>query len=130
MGATASDLAKGIAPGSTEYGDRQVLEDGLGDAIIDQPTGAPNPAAGAPPLPVDSTGDPMAALLSGQLNPNAGQDPLTSGLSVGLGAGTPGSIEQQDPVKTRLQQVAQFAKSPLVRAAARNELRRITREAI
>lgn len=123
---TASDLIGGIEPGSVEHGQRASLEQGLSSALGEAPQTGPNPAAGQPDLPLDNVDDPIAALLSGDLDPGGGQDPLTSGLSVGPGAGPAGTQAFQDPKKVRLQQLANEARSPLVRAAARNELRRLT----
>ena len=124
MPATAGDLANSIEPGSTEYGDRQVLEQGLAAAVPGN-AGGPDPAAAAPPAPVDGLGDPLGALLGGSVDPQGG-GAITDGLSVGPGTGPGGVSQQQDPRLTRLQQLAQHAKSPLLRASARNELRRLT----
>lgn len=125
--ASADQLIKSIEPGSTEYGDRQTLEAGLATAVSGTPSGPAATAAASRAVPVDSTTDPLAAVLSGQLDIGSG-GPITDGLSVGAGAGPGGAPEQQHPVKVRLQQVATQAKSPLTRAAARNELRRLVRE--
>ncbi len=127
---TASDLIGGIEPGSVEHGQRAALEQGLSAALPDASQTGPNPLAGQPGPPLDSVDDPIAALLSGELDPGGGQEPITSGLSVGPGDGPPGSLPQQDPKKVRLQQIATQARSPLFRAAARNELRRLTGESV
>ena len=120
MAASASDLAKSIQPDSTQYGDRKSLEAGLGAAVG---AGGPAPSGGAASAapPLDSSRDPMAALLSGDLNPGGGDVPLTDGLGVGPGM-TPGA-GQQDSRESRLRQLAQSAQTPLLRAAARSELR-------
>lgn len=127
-GATASQTAASITPDSTQYGDRQKLEDGLGQAVGGA-TQPPAPSPNSPSAPAGSIGDPMAALQGG-LDPGTGTGPLTTGLSVGAGAGPAGQEQQESPVKVRLQMVAQTARSPLTRAAARTELRRVSREAV
>lgn len=130
---TRDDLTKGIEPGSLPHGERDDLESGLADAL-----GAGGPALGdalggggaaGGPLPLDSVDDPIAGLLGGDLDPGP-SDHLTSGLSVGPGAGPAGMIETKDPKKVRLQQIATTAKSPLIRAAARAELRRLVGESL
>lgn len=121
-------MVKGIEPGSVPYGERQGLEDGLraaapagGEAPVDRGASVP-----APP-PVDSAGDPLAALINGAVSsPRSG--PLTAGLSVGPGAGRGGQITTMTPEQSRLHQVAAQAKNPILRQMARNELRRIAGE--
>lgn len=125
MPATASDLSAAIQPGSTEYGDRQVLEEGLAQVVPQQQ--GPSTAATSAPPPLDSTTDPLAAILQGKLDPGA-SGAITDGLSVGPGV-TPNAAPQ-DPVLIRLRNIATTAKSPLVRAAARNEMRRRVREPV
>ncbi len=127
-GATASQTSASIAPDSTEYGDRQTLEAGLG-AAVGGATQLPATSPATPSSPAGSIGDPMAALLGG-LDPGAGPGPLTTGLSVGAGAGPLGEQQQQSPVQVKLQSLATSARSPMTRAAARNELRRVNREAV
>lgn len=124
MTASPSQLISAIEPGSTDYGDRQTLEAGLAASSPDGAP-APDPAAAAVAPPVDAGGDPLSALLSGAVNPG-GSGPLTSGLSVGPGAGPMGQLGQVDPKEERLRQVATQSQSPVVRALARNELRRLT----
>lgn len=126
MGASPSEIAAAIEPGSTEYGNRQELEAGLATL----PSGeageapAPNPAAGVAAPPVDMGSDPLSALLSGAVDPgNAG--PVTQGMSVGPGAGPPGA--QEDPTVVKLRKLAMQSSSPVLRALARRELLRITR---
>lgn len=120
MAASASDLQAGIQPDSTEYGDRQTLEAGIGAAVgAGGAAGGGGAASAAPPL--DSSRDPMAALISGDLNPKAEGVALTDGLSVGPGDSP--TLSATDTQHAKLLQLAQHAPSPLVRAAARAELR-------
>ncbi len=121
--------AKAIEPGSTESGDRQVLEQGL--AAVSGGGAAPT-ATGAPaPGPLANPENPLGALIDGEVqgDPN-GQ--VTDGLSVGAGtgpaAGAP-DIMLGDKA-SRLRSIANEASSPQVRTAARAELRRMTREPI
>ena len=125
-----SDTAAAITPGSLEYGDRQKLVAGLQSVGTGGQPAAPNPAAGTLPPPVDGANDPLAALLGGQINPQGTDNPLTSGLSVGPGNGPDGVQNLQDPRKVRLQQIATKASSPMLRAAARLELRRLVGERV
>lgn len=125
MAVSASQLAGAIEPGSTEYGDRQVLESGLATAVPGN-TGAGNPAVANVPPPVDAGGDPLSALLNGAVKAPQ-TEALTDGLSVG-GGYTPG--DSPDPYVERVRQVATQSKSPVVRAIARNELRRLAQEAV
>lgn len=126
---TRSDLAAGIAPGSLEYGARDDLVAGLQSAVgSPSPTGAPNPQVEQGPPPLDSVDDPIAALLGGQIDPGQSGNPLTSGLSVGAGPGPAGTQPQKDPKKLQLMQIATTAASPIIRAAARAELRRLVGE--
>ena len=126
--ATASDLVAGIEPRSLPHGERANLEANLPGALA-APTGAPNPAAaGAAVQSAQLPGveDPLAMLANGDVTLPAPEGPVTAGLSVGPG---PGPLqEQQDPRVVRLQQIATEASTPLLRAAARAELRRITGE--
>jgi hypothetical protein len=128
---TASDLSAAITPGSTAYGDRQTLEANLQEAI---PGGGGGPtvdgAFDAVEPGVDSADDPIAALLSGEINPGAQQGSLTDGLSVGDGPGPGGEGFAVTPEQVRLQEVATQAKHPLIRQMARNELRRLVGERV
>ncbi len=120
---SADELRRSIEPGSTEYGDRQELEAGLSSAV--QP-GAPaqSPQASAQ----TAAGNPLAALLGGDINPNQAEDlPTTAGLSVGPGPG-PYGADTEDPRMVKLRQAATTARSPELRQIARNELRRLVRE--
>lgn len=125
--ATAEQLRKSIEPGSTEYGDRQRLEQGLAQVASgpSQPgaqggTGGRATPAAAPPGPED----PLGALLSGEIEPE--DTPPTDGLSVGPGRGPSGAANESiwnDDYTQRLRYVAQFAKTPMLRAQARAALR-------
>lgn len=120
-----------IAPGSTEYGDRQKLEGSLSAIVGQGGGGAPAPGGGGgapgPIVPEDALG----ALMGGQVSPG-GDMPLTDGLSVGPGAGP--AAQQEDPLlgdrANRLRMIASEAASPQLRALARSELKRMTREPI
>lgn len=127
MAATPSDLIAGIEPGSLPQGERAPLEAGLAGGAV--PGDSPTPAGG-PALPMDSIQDPIAALLSGDINPGGQDTPLTSGLSVGPGPGAMGGDLSENPTSVRFRQVAMTASSPLTRAVARNELRRMNRTKI
>lgn len=125
-----SDVIASIQPGSTEYGDRQKLIAGIQATSIGEGASGPNPEAGSTSPSLDAVDDPLAALLSGSINPQGQNNPQTTGLSVGPGTGPEGQAEQQDPRKVRLQQIATTASSPLLRASARAELRRLVLERI
>jgi len=125
MAASASDLVGSIEPGSIPQGDRAGLEQGLA-GLGGGGAGSSAVAAGAAAAPTGGN-DPISALLSGDVDPG-GQGPITDGLSVGPGDGP--ATEPQSPQIIRLQQIATQASSPLLRSAARNELRRIVGEAV
>ncbi len=127
---TRDALVKGIEPGSLPHGDRATLEAGL-SAALPQPSGNnPTGGVGGVAPPPDAAGDPLAALLNGDVTPSETSDPVTQGLSVGMGDGPGGPSLQVTPEQAKLQQIAMQAKSPLIRQMARNELRRIVREAV
>jgi hypothetical protein len=114
-----------IAPGSTEYGQRGNLEAGLASVLGQGGGGAPGGPEGGAPLPPAQ--NPIESLLGGGIG--AANLPITDGLSVGQGAGP---VEQADPMlgdrANRLRMIASQAASPQLRALARSELRRMTRE--
>lgn len=121
---TADQLNKSITPGSTEYGERASLEQGLAQ-IASAPTGGGGPAPAATPggsaIPPGPE-SPLGTLLSGGLTPEP--TPLTDGLSVGSGRGpTPEPNPWTDNYTERLRYLAQFAKTPMLRAQARAALR-------
>ena len=114
------ELAKGIEAGSTEYGDRQKLEAGLASLGGTSPSaGAGGSSPGTTPLP--ATDDPLGALLSGSVSGGGG--PPTDGLSVGPGMGAPAEDPMMTDKANRLRMVATNAESPMLRAAARAQLR-------
>ncbi len=118
------DAAKAIEPGSTAYGDRATLEQGLTEAVSPGAPGAPQaPAAGNVGIP----SDPVGGLLSGEVSGD--QLPTTDGLSVGPGAG---GAQNAAPVlegnrADGLRDLAENSSVPGIRQAARNELRRMAR---
>lgn len=128
---TARDMSRAITPGSIPYGDRQTLESNLPQALSaaeQQSGGGGGASAGGMPLVIPE--DPLGALLSGEVavDPN---EPSTSGLSVGPG---PGPAQAPDVMlgsrAEKLRRLASESSSPLIRNAARNELRRMSREGI
>ncbi len=126
---TVRDAQRAIEPGSTEQGDRAVLQDGLSQ-VLGGAGGDPaaTPGTGGGPLTIPE--DPIGALLSGEV---AGDElPSTDGLSVGPGAQPPDSIvpQMQNSRADLLRDLAQNAETPALRTVARNELRRMVREAI
>ena len=124
-GATPSQAQAAIAPGSTPQGGRPQLEGAIAEALGG---GGGAPAAGAaqgaaPEPQIDS---PLGAMLGGLVKPQAGL-PVTDGMSVGPGA-SPQAEEGPPPDKmAKLQFIAQNAKTPHLRAMARNALRRLVR---
>lgn len=126
MPAGSELTSSAIAPGSTEYGSRQGLEAGIGEAMgAAGGGGAPAGGGGAPSFQTPES--PLGALLGGEIS--GGGEPLTDGLSVGPGAGP---AVGEDPMLSdranRLRMIATEAASPQLRALARSELRRMTRE--
>ena len=126
---TIRDSQRAIDPGSTESGDRKTLEAGLSE-VLGGAGGAPGVGGPASTSSVSIPEDPVGALLDGSLT---GDDlPVTDGLSVGPGAGTPGSqpASMLTPRAEKLRDLAQNASIPGVRQAARNELRRMVRQVV
>ncbi len=125
---TVRDSQRAITPGSTESGDRQVLESGLSQVLSGQESQQQAAAPGAVPG-VSIPEDPLGALLSGTVQGD--ELPPTEGLSVGAGGGP--AQEATHMLGSRaasLRALAQEASSPMLRAAARSELRRMTKEGI
>lgn len=125
---TTRDAQRAIEPGSVPHGERGALEQGLSE-VLSNPQRGVQPVPGGGPSPLAIPEDPIGALLSGEV---AGDDlPSTAGLSVGPG---PGPAQTQDVMlgtrAERTRQIAQEASSPMIRAAARNELRRMARQAV
>lgn len=128
-----SQAAKAIEPGSTASGDRQTLEAGLGAVLGGDASGqggGPPPAPGAGGLTIPE--DPIGALLSGEA-PGNPDIPLSDGLDLGPGAGAPNN-NIHPAMKTsradRVRDLAMNASTPMIRQAARNELRRMMREPV
>jgi len=124
--ATASQLQASIEPGSTEFGDRARLEQGLAAVSGAGQPAQGRPGVGAPPqggLP--DSGDPISALLAGK---GASDLPVTEGMSVGPGGGPMGAEPDLDLVQ-KLEALAVGARTPALRVAARQSLRRLRRGA-
>lgn len=119
--------AGAIEPGSTEYSTRDDLEAGLAQVG----GGAPPVMGGGAPSPtstVPDQGDPFADMLGGIIQPD--KIPLTSGLSVGPGAG-PAGIQPSSPTDNdlghKLKLLATQSTSPTLRRLAQARLRRMYR---
>lgn len=124
---TRENLRNAIEPGSTEYGERQALEQGLGSVPTSGPPSPGANGAGVEPEGVlPPAGDPLEELLAGEAV--SGEDPLTSGLSVGPGPGPESEAVLTDDLSVRLRTLATSAKSPQLRAMARAALRRRVKE--
>ena len=113
---SADDISRSISPGSTEYGDRQVLEDRIAQVVQQQ--AAP---AVAPPGAASSAG--LSKLSQGPVS----DLPITSGLSVGPGAGPARDPLAGVPKAEQLRILAREARSPRIRALARDSLRAMVR---
>jgi hypothetical protein len=125
---TVRDTQRAIEPGSTESGDRAVLESGLSQVLSGQQAQAQAPGPGAVPG-VSTPEDPLGALLSGAVGGD--ELPSTEGLSVGPGGGpAQEAVHMMGTRAESLRSIAQEASSPMLRAAARSELRRMTKEGI
>ncbi len=110
----ASDIADSIEPGSTEYGDRQVIEERIQQAASQR---------AEPRTPGAVSGATQDRLSQGSVS----DLPITSGLSVGPGAGpsaTSALGEGTDIEQFRL--IATTARNPLLRKLARDALTAIT----
>ena len=105
------DISDTIEPGSTEYGDRQVLTDRMRQIS----------AQAATPVPTKSNAPQRAQdrLAAGPVS----DKPVTSGMSVGPGA-TPSTVN--DPLQSseadRYRMLAQNARNPYLRHLARKQL--------
>jgi len=108
---SASEISDSISPGSTEYGDRQVIEDNIQQVVQAEPVGhvAGSSSAGA----------------QGKLSQGSFSDlPVTDGLSLGPGAGPPqnATIEGGANIdKFRL--IAKNGRNPVIRKMARDAIR-------
>jgi len=110
----ADQVTDAIEPGSLPYGERAPLTEAMPGLL------GPGPLGGG-----GGSVNPAQMLAAGDLGTSQGA-PLTSGLSVGAG-NTPTPMEFDDSTSARLRYVAQNAKSPQLRAMARNALRARTR---
>lgn len=124
MPVSPSQLQAGIEPGSTEYGSRQTLEQGLGSlgGVAPGPGQPSTGLSGAPPPP---GGSPLDAMLSGRISPTGGLPP-TDGLSVGPGF-TPSSQRAPSATEQRLRLLMSNASSPFIRVQAERALRKYFR---
>ena len=107
------DISDTIEPGSTEYGDRQVLEDQMRQ--IQQ-----QPATRRPSTPGAVTSRAQDRLATGPVS----EKPVTSGLSVGPGSGP--VVEagpEESPLMEKYRIIATEARNPYLRHLARNALR-------
>lgn len=108
----ASDIGDSIEPGTTQYGDRQAIEERMQQASSQS-------QQSAPATPGASSTATQQRLASGPVS----DLPVTDGLSVG-----PGSVPstQRDPANDpRLEKyrlLAMNARSPVLRKLARNAL--------
>lgn len=113
MPASADDISRSLEPGSTEYGDRQVIEDRI------KQVGAQAQAPSVPPAGAASARG-MAQLAQGSVS----DLPVTDGLSVGPGATpSPADALQASPRVDQLRLIAKNARTPRLRALARDMLR-------
>jgi hypothetical protein len=108
----ADQISKSISPGSTEYGDRQVVGDRI--AQVMQQTKKP---ATSPPGAASQGG--LDKLKAGPVS----DLPVTSGLSVGPGAGATLDPMANMPEVEKLRILATNGRSPRMRALARDALR-------
>lgn len=126
MAVTGDQMGAAIAPGSIEYGKKEQLVKSLGSMMAGshRPAGAATPAPPAGLQGGDAPDDLLGMLSSGEMPPS--EVPLTDGLSVGPGAGpvAPGISSIPSAMEDRLRLVALHAKTPMMRAMARNALRR------
>lgn len=119
MGAT-TDPRRAIEAGSIPHGDRAGLE----EALTPGAGAGPSAVASAGPGSLPTPNDPIGALLSGEVSPEAGIP--TAGLSVGPGDGPAGPLDiMQGDKAVRLRLIATQAATPTVRNAARRALRRM-----
>lgn len=109
---SADDIARSIEPGSTEYGDRQVVEDRIRQVSAQ--------AQAAPPV---RDGSRARAALDKTVAGPVSDQPITAGLSIGPGAGPTSQAVVQGPRVEKLRILAKEARSPRLRALARDLLR-------
>ncbi len=126
---TASELRRNIDPGSTEFGDRGPLEEGMSAiASATNPAGAApggGPQGGAVPGPTPAGQDPLAAMLGGGIASRG--LPITDGLSMGPGETPSAEAPLPSALEQRLKLIMENATSPYVREIASRALRRHNR---
>lgn len=109
----AKEVSASITPGSLEYGDRQVVEDRIQQAMVQSQSAQPA-----------KTGS-VSQAAQGRLASGPVSDlPVTDGLSTGPGAG-PAQLRRPelDPMIEQYRMIALNARSPQLRQLARNALR-------
>lgn len=109
---SADDISRSIEPGSTEYGDRQVVEDRIRQI-----------SAQAQAAPPSKDGSKARSAIDRTLGGPVSDQPITAGLSVGPGAGPSTQPVVAGPRVEKLRILAQEARSPRLRALARDLLR-------
>jgi hypothetical protein len=124
---TLEQTQAAIEPGSTEYGERDVLEGGIAAALGGAEGGAaPAPEAGmAPAPPAEEPGMTPMDFLSG--DGHTSDLPVTSGLDYGPGEGPLPSWEATD-TQRKLQELAQYGRTAAVRRAALQALMAVSGE--
>jgi hypothetical protein len=126
MTVSGDQMGRALEPGSIEYGKKEQLVQQLGQLGGGgrRPPGPARPQAG---VPAGGGGDDdfFSLLAGGEVAPPEGM-PVTDGLSVGPGAGpaVPAATSVPSAMEDRLRLVALNARSPMLRAMARNALRR------
>ena len=110
---SADEISRSIEPGSLESGNRQVVSDRISQIV--GPGSAPTPQQ-----PGAASGRAQERLGKGEVS----EKPITDGLSVGPGA-APANTPQiaESPRVNQLRIVAKEARSPRLRALARDLLR-------
>lgn len=109
---SADELSRSISPGSTEYGDRQVIEDRMAQIMAQG-------QAPAQATPGAASRGGLEKLGQGPVS----ELPVTSGLSVGPGAGNNPDPMEGMPGVDQLRIIAQYSRSPRLRMLARDALR-------
>lgn len=116
--ANADDIMSTLEPGSTDYGDRQVLTNQLQEALASSQQQGPMVPAGTPPPP-----EPGGSELDYLDAEHSSDLPVTDGLSVGPGASPPSVNPTDSPKIEKLRLIATGARSPVLRHMARNALK-------
>ena len=106
-----ADIADSISPGSTEYGERQVIEERIRQIGARGGQRAPAPSGRV----MQNTQDRLQRPVS--------EKPITAGLSVGPGAGPAQGDPSSLPQVERYRILATEARNPYLRHLARTALR-------